>query len=421
MTPSARAAERLLQDALLPALHAHLTGLEHGPEDNPGLLADLLALLQPDPDFSALGQALLAPQGQARLQALWPAMEARLPPRGHHHLALLHTRAAWRAWHHQDHPKATRLWSRALTSFGKALSDPDFLPELARDACAPQLSASLPSLLPAWLLEPHLHPLEEALPQLRPGGGEGLLAHWHVLRHGAELLQRGGASEELVRQVEQASARHRARLRQRALDHAQELARDVESTSATDAQLQAPFVFLQAAQQLMGPDEEVSIWATERAVAWIWPLYKTRTHEPTKKLLAVSRPFAEHVERLLLQQTGAFGRQSLCADFLLFEADYVEFEEEKRWFERALAVCPRHRNAHLMLSYHELRLAHRELSKCENNTGLAAYVQISGEPLREAWRRAQGHIEEAARLFPENPKLGDYRERLEKARHKLDP
>jgi hypothetical protein len=416
LDPGRVAAARLLEDALLPPLWRLLSGGEARATDQPGLLAGLLRALREEEGFGALGEALLEDATGARAAALWSGLERRLGPSAQHHLALLHTRLGWRALEQGDAREAERRWDRAMWAFGRAFSDAGFLPTLAREVGAAERAGALPGLVVEWLLGPHAAALEGAIAALRRAEVGSLRPHWAVLGRAGAALREGGAPEAIWRGCEAHGERLRARALELAAEGAAALALDLEPTSAATEALVAPFHYLQAVMELAGPQEELSIWAVERAVALCWPPYKTGQVEPLKAILLASAPFAQHVERLLLEGRGAFGRQSVCADHLLFQADHVGREEEEAVLLRALAICPSHKNTHLMLSYVSLRRANAELARCE---AAAPLLAISDSPQREAWARARAQVEEAAARFPENPRLGDYRQRLEVARVKL--
>ncbi|MEO1268955.1 MAG: hypothetical protein AAFX99_12710, partial [Myxococcota bacterium] len=135
------AARRLTASVLLPRLMEQLKGEPLHDEDDPALLADLLHLLELDPDWKALGRALLeAPTGQGRTSqfaALWLSVLERLPPRGAHHLALLQVHWGWRALAEVTHTGPTpvqRRWSQAMKYMAQVLESDAFFLELSQ-AC----------------------------------------------------------------------------------------------------------------------------------------------------------------------------------------------------------------------------------------------------------------------------------------------
>lgn len=413
---AARAAWRACEDVLLPSLWGHLTGRAAGPGDDPGQLAGLLGLARQDPGFAALGRALLEVGGPHAFQAAWSPIQARLPALGHHHLAVLWTREGWLCAK-EDPARALQRWQRAQRHFWRALGASGFVEQLAADCGATDRAAFLAREAPAWILEPHAQTLQEALVGSQ-GDMRELEAHWRALSEAPALA--GEVEAHAVKATLEAEvARWRTALAEQALGQAQEQARGVEPTSAPLEALEAPFRTLERAVRLFGPQEELSIWVLDKSVEWMWPLYKLKAEATLRALLALTKPFVFHVEALLRRGAGAFGRQSLCADYWLFVAD-DEPKDAQLWLQRALDVCPGHRNARLMLSYHWLSQAHLALVKCEGpNTPLLAYVQISDDPAVEAWKEAKRHIDEAARLLPENPRLPDYHARLNAAALRL--
>ena len=157
----------------------------------------------------------------------------------------------------------------------------------------------------------------------------------------------------------------------------------------------------------------------DKSVAWAWPLYKTKEETRLKDLLDASKPFAAHVESLLLRDAGAFGRQSVLADHLLFVADFHPAEEQAAIFRRAIKICPGHRNSRLMLSYHRVNLARKALLRAEANDPLKVLTNIGKLSAREAIAEAEAHLDEAEELFPDNERLAEFRGKIAALRERF--
>lgn len=417
------AARRLTAAVLLPRLMEQLKGEALTPEDDPALIADLLGLLEGDPDWPELGRALLeATPGQgrsARFGALWLTIQERLPARGHHHLALLHAHLGWRALPQVAHTGPTsvqRRWTRAMKHLGRVLGAPDFFAELgASCGAAPADAEALHADAARLWLKPHAEALIAGLhPEIEPAR-EQLKCHWTVL---SRALKGVGVADDAAARLKAAAVEQERRVIHHVLHLARQLAADLEPSAVEPALLARPFDFVTRLTDVIGPREELTVWVIDQCVEWSWPLYKSDDSARLRVLIETVEPFGLHLERLLRSNSGAFGRQSKCATYLLFLADFRSGDAEEQLLERALRVCPGHRNSRLMISYNRLKKANAELIRIEHASPVARLVGSDAEQERHL-SRAEALIDEAAELFPGNEKLDGYRERLAKAREKL--
>ncbi len=393
-------------------------------DDDPALLGNLLALLRQDPGFEALGRALLEPEAGARagqFALVWPAVHQRLDSVAHHHLALLYTRWGWNALGQQERPQRVwAWWQKALEAYGASLGNEHFLTQLCHDAQLPDKAPDLLSNVLDWLIEPHAQALVTALEDALSLKPALVAAHWSVLKHAAESLEKGGLTDVLaLKQVELGCAMWQRRVIDKALAMVDEMARPVESIGAKREELIRPFEMLRLVTEITGPNEDISVWALEKCVEWSWPLYKSKEEIRLKDMLDASRPFAKHVESLLGRGTGAFGRNNASADYILFSADFVPFEEQAAHFRRALEICPGHRNSRLMLSYHKLNLARRAMDEADRREPPGAIISIDRKAALAEVGRAEVLLDEAEALFPPNTRLSDHRERLAKLKGRL--
>lgn len=420
-------AQRLLDAVLLPRLLAAIKAEPLSVRDRPELIADLHRILQADPAWIDLGRTLLDRGGPgepgSRFAALWIEVVDRLPTRGHHHLGLLHLRWGWEALNDDPNPSrrrqsAIRRWATAIRHLGRVTADPTFFDELARASGAPGQGAALRARLPELLLEPHGRALIDALAAEANLEPSRLEPHWRLLVEAPdlvkELLPPGAGTPDF----EGASARWRARVVEEVVAGCERLAAEVDPVDATVDDLRRPFYHAQRFVNLAGMHELLTLWVIERAVQWAWPLYKGKAQPRLEAIVTATRPFGTHLESMLLRGIGAFGRQALCADYLLFVADFASGDDEERILQRALKVCPGHRNARLMLSYQRLHDAHLQLIRIETREPLERYVPGLSHSIDDAFERAQAAIALAEELFPANERLPDYQARLAKARER---
>jgi len=423
-----RRAHRVLDTVALPRLLAAIKGEPLSPRDRPELIADLHHLLQADPAYIDLGRAFLEgePSGpsSSRFAAVWVEVVERLPTRGHHHLALLHLRWGWEALNHEPDPRtrrqsAIRRWATALRHAGRVAADAGFFDALAAASAAAGQGEALRRRVPELLLGPHGRALIEGLAVDATLEPSRLEPHWKLLVEAPDLVRELLPDADSSHDFEACSARWRARVIEEVVADCERLAAEVDPVEATVDDLRRPIYHARRFTNLAGMQEPLTLWVIETTVRWAWPLYKGEGHGRLEALVAATRPFGTHLESLLLRGVGAFGRQAMCADYLLFVADFASGEEEDRLQQRALKVCPNHRNARLMLSYRRLHDAHLQLIRLETSEPLERYVPGLSRGLEEAVERAAAAIALAEELFPANERLPDYVARLARARARL--
>jgi hypothetical protein len=390
-----QASQRLAEAILVPRLYEALTGASDPARAM--RLSGLMKLLYRDPQFIEAATCLL--DGNPKWPRLWSQIVTRLPTEGHHHLALLYTRMGWDELE-KDPSAATRHFVAAQERFGVVLDDETYLDGFFITCGHPLPEEPSAELLTRWILSSHGEAIVAVMKTPGTFDVRQAAPHWHALSAAERKLGPHAAAEAGLWQD---------RIVNRALEIVDELGQGIEPLEAKNEEMTLPFTSLRRITTGIGLHEALSTWALERAVRWAWPLYKTRALDRLGVLMGAVRPFGLHVEELLLREEGAFGRQSICADFLLFLADNAEFEEEEALFRRGLAVCPEHRNSRLMLSYHILRHANDSLTKAED---AKSHFLRNEAHQRECLSAATVLVDDAESLFPTNPKIEDYRRRI---------
>jgi len=286
------------------------------------------------------------------LRAMAQPAPASLTPRLAHHLALLWTRVG-AASARDDDPVvrggAPKAWVRAIASWLWLVDEGDYLAELARAVMGDSLSA------------------EDAATSARQAGLSILDELGAAARRGAESLDR--VSETAIRvlaRVDEAariagvsealatSAAARARLER---DRAIEQALDRVETSIEEATLRDG-----------EPDELVSLlWDAVAVWKWadrdvqverffvrsitptLWDHYRDKRWDAIRALL---RPLEEPIESLARRTEGDRAQLAYaapCAQMLVFQAEVARtFDRQLAICERALRICPTHRNARVV-------------------------------------------------------------------------
>jgi hypothetical protein len=180
-----------------------------------------------------------------------------------------------------------------------------------------------------------------------------------------------------------------------------------EATSRDTALRDAPAIFdgVRATWEWSGRDAQVERFAVDEATPLAWVAYRASGWEPLRALVA---PLAPLVERMA-QRCEEDPRRHLayaakCAQFLVFQAE-CETLEARRWpyVERALGICPTHRNARVVG-------CNILCDRAEVLLGGGALFQAS------AVAAAEQALARAELLWPQGRRLADVKKKLEGVR-----
>ncbi len=155
-----------------------------------------------------------------------------------------------------------------------------------------------------------------------------------------------------------------------------------------------------------GRDQAVEQFAIDQITDFAWDLYKKSRWTDLSALLAPAVPLFESLEqRILRDPVGQLAYAAGCAQTLVFRSD-VEKNASREWAyaERALALCPSHRNGRQTMAH---LCCHRALRTLQEATFLTAAADIAGAAVL---------LERAAALFPDCRALPGAKAALEAAR-----
>jgi len=144
----------------------------------------------------------------------------------------------------------------------------------------------------------------------------------------------------------------------------------------------------------------------EMADHFLWAWSKSDSKGPLKEgIMRVLAPLVTSLAARIERDPGEmFGWSALCAQSLVFLSDGLLTQGERiATVERAVALCPTHRNARSRLAFHR---ADRALTQIARN---------SAEGLAEA----DALLRDGERLFPASPTVRNARERWEAAAQRL--
>jgi hypothetical protein len=157
-----------------------------------------------------------------------------------------------------------------------------------------------------------------------------------------------------------------------------------------------------------GRDEAVERLAVDELTTIAWDLYRVPDWAGLRALLAPIGPLAESLEaRVLRDPVGQLAYAAKCAQVLVFMSEAeTEWSREWSFAERALVVCPTHRNGRLVMANLCVSRAIRIL---DGGSAFSLSRDIAAaEPL----------VSRAEKLFPQAKKLPEATKRLEQAKRR---
>ncbi len=343
--------DRLLLAAILPLLKgAPLVSEDHGAHARalPGALA---AAGVREPLVRAFRAGPFGP-----LAALVEPLSEEPPtPEVAHHLALLHGRFAETT---AEPERAVRHLERALVLWLRLWGEERYLAALAANVAGdvgPALLAGLPQVL--------LEPLATALRLGRREPTPAARRAMAVLRAAGSLAARADLSAERRSDVAAHAARLLDSVVREVLDEARIMAEQLDPLRAAHEERTAPFHLVMSFTSWAGFDPETLVFLLDQAQDQAWELYRARRMPDVRALVVPLRPAIDELEARISKDTDLLAYRALCAQMFTFLG---ETEPELRAaiasLERAVAVCPTHRNARLILAGFLLEDATRKLA-----------------------------------------------------------
>ncbi len=355
-------------------------------------------------------------------------------PRAEHHHALLFERMTDQLIARQEHETARYTWRECLRSW-RALMESDYarglLAELVDPELADEMGDEIVSGLLARLPGSRAEALSRALrlddERINPGEApDRRLArlHWSAITAARDEAGDAEGVYGSLASLRQAARAATHRIVDGAVARFDRALEAVDITQADGDTLIAPFEWLAELFALIGNHEAASVTAVCSAVELGWKLRKIGRDEEGdfERLLTLVQPFNEDLSARHVNGT-SFGHNSKCADFLTFQAEFTSDAPPKRaLLEGAMAVCPGHRNASMLMSYAHLNRANvlMNMTKMYPSAmgGLPGGSRRVSTIVLEAWEELEG----ARRAWPHNEAVESYRDtvRKEAARFRVD-
>jgi hypothetical protein len=358
----------------------------------------------------------------------WPAAWDRAVALGFsatsdHHNALYLCRLAARALADDEAELAWWAWQQGYAAWRRVLAGPYML-ELLADLVEPDAAleaerrAVVTHLLDGYIDE-RAAELAEGL-GLRRALADGAPAAMlrRQARFGADALRLAAAPVApdadptgALRQAAALAARHIEALQREAAMRFEAMLKEQDAATGAVEALLAPFVWVEEVSAVIGADDALAIPVIEATVELGWTLRKVKRDKEQDLLLSILNaiaPINQALEARLLKHE-SLGYNSKCADVYVFLGEQSKGAVRRDCFARALAVCPGHRNAAMLMSYELLAQADNLLT-LSKASGL-----LSQSTPQSLVREAEVKIAEAAALYPPNKELEGYRARLKEA------
>lgn len=312
------------------------------------------------------------------------------PPIALHHLALLYGRFARSA---PDLPRAIGHEKRALVCWLRLWNERSYLAEVAGTVAGDQdLAHEIVASLPRTLLERHAEELSAGRKAATPAArrAAGLLRAVDACAEAAGL---GDAERAEVARIAAASI---ARVACDVIDEARHLAEHADPLRSAAEAREAPFRHVLGFAEWAGFDHETILFLLGQAQDFGWELYRARRTADLRTLLLPLLPAAEELRATIDGDPALVGFRALCAQYFTFlgETETRPGAAIER-LETAVAICPTHRNARLILADLLIQDAGRRLDALP-----ARPLFGSGEARRTALSELARTVERAGSLWP---------------------
>ncbi|AWV88407.1 hypothetical protein DN745_03215 [Bradymonas sediminis] len=427
-SPKRRLLAALRAKTLVPTLiHCLSRGRSKARKDDPRILRDWVESIVTDPGWQVIGPRVEAlaedpKKSGTRLAADWlqlwsKAVAAGWSPRTDHHHALLFGRFCDEAVAAKDFESAEYFWTESVAAWLRVLSS-DYLDAWLKGMGAtkaqtreqllePIIAARAAQLRSGLSLENAANPTAVDLQKTRFA--------WQALTHLAAQIKASGSEEPALIGLGDAVARDLGDTQAALLRQFARMIDALDLSAPNIDALLAPFNWADAIFEILPIDASVAARVSDAAVDIGWKLRKLGPDELDKwmkRLLSAARPFNDALEAFILDGQ-AFGQNSTCADFLVFRGEHRSRSKGRdAFFERAIKVCPGHRNASMMLSYEKLLNLSDLLLRVRMVPSAITMLPGTATRVETAIAEAWELLEQAESLYPSNDKIDEYRQQL---------
>jgi hypothetical protein len=377
-----------------------------GPPPHPRA-SGMIRLLRASPGSTAVIDAVLealalgAAPDLAALRALTrPASLRGADPRLLHHLAVYHGRVA-DAWRARAPAASGELELRALAAWLALREERSYLGGLGRAVLGQAAGdeAVRAAIDPAvWA------PLERLGTRALRGArrlSSASSAAFELLGRVTSACVLGGCSVGLQKQVEARAERLRAAAVEEALGPVGEAL--TEATAAGRLAERGPALMQHVALvwRWSAGDEHVERFAVDRAMPIAWELYRDDAGwQRLRLLLAPIEPLVDRLAGRVEHDRARLAYAAPVAQMMVFRAELApSLDEQRRHAERAVALCPSHRNGRLVLAALLVQQASERLAR--------------GIVLPDERARLRAELDRAAALYARTTGLDELYARLD--------
>lgn len=181
---------------------------------------------------------------------------------------------------------------------------------------------------------------------------------------------------------------------------------DLKAREDGGEQARPTFERVRAVWEWSGRDESVEHFAVDNVTDLAWQIYKKTEWDKLRVLLEPCVPLFESLEaRILRDPVGHLAYAADCAQMFVFLSE-SEKDRAREWAnaERALRLCPSHRNGRLVMAH---LCCHRAIVLADQTTLFTARADLT-----EAARL----VERAEAIYPQSKSLQDAKKRVNEAR-----
>ncbi|MCA9624074.1 MAG: hypothetical protein KC731_33855, partial [Myxococcales bacterium] len=179
-----------------------------------------------------------------------------------------------------------------------------------------------------------------------------------------------------------------------------------EAVAQGRARLEGPSLSLRLTNiwRWSGLDEHVERAAVEQITPIAWTIYQEeRGHDGLRALLAPLQPLVEHFGERVAGDESLLAYRAAAAQMFVFRSEMAEdLDKQLALAERAVAICPSHRNGRLVLAQALARQVRLSLER-----GFVAALDHSALAAK---------LERARELYPRTRGLDELEERVKKLR-----
>lgn len=346
-----RLEDQSLAEGLLDALVAEVGAVEDARRELPERAGGLVAELRKHPGGREAVAAALAGDLGALARLLDGLALKACPPELLHHVALFYGRAA-ALLERSDAERAASVWTRSLAAWLALAEERRYLAHLERAVLGPsdgkaQGAGVPPERAPLELLTILARRADGTARDLAPAGRAALLA----LGATDEAARMAGAPPETARAARVFAERRRNAAVEAALDVVREALEDAHARGELTANGRELLLRAVAVWRWASEDDAVEHFVVDWLDKIGWEHHRARDWGALAELLEPFRPLYESLAARIERDPSQLAYAAPCAQMFVFLAEVeTAFTRKRALAERAVRICPTHRNGRLVLA-----------------------------------------------------------------------